>query len=1312
MDSFHEKFIIREKNYHINYAALYYARLVELKPIVLESARRKWRETRVDIFHNARFCDKILDIRPDEICYMIGTVYIEMANKPNILDEITKDHTEPPPPPVYKYCGDNDDIMLEDGSGRISLVGDVIKNEILTTGVIMAVLGRQTSDGKFEVMDLCFADLAPQEVVHRMELDEQNYVAFISGMNISEDSLSRLQMQMMVEYLTGELGNLHDQNITSKISRVIVVGNSLKEQKHTRQGNDNSGLNNELFSELDYIFDDICKSTPLDLMPGANDPTNTTFPQQPIQVNLFTKAHQNSNFNCTSGQTIDDIFRYVECDDRLLFAEKTLYWRHIAPTAPDTLFCYPFQDEDPLIINQTPHVYFIGNQKEFKTCLLKGSKNQTTRIILLPTFSTTGLIKSRNHAESEKEDSHRKSNHSKDNTNRKTRVGDSHSHEPKISSSLTEAMSDVITVGEKDQTTHITNGHETANGETESQANSNEIKSSDSKTSATVAALLDQEEKIRQRRERESFTTTAENLALENQEEQEISNKGGWTLDNDDEDDSMEVDTSTGFDHSYYHTLPTSSVDLLPIPKSIDKSEPQTLQFRRNPLLGPSNKKTSSQNVKGKSTKEGVREEIDKSSTSSTKFTLFKDQSDKTMDINNSEDDEDPLDAYMKDVEVEVEHLNEQDKKRARQSIKGSDPEDILALAAKKLKKKDLAIVDHSQVKYEPFRKDFYIEPPEMRDMIPDQVDLVRIDLGIIKKLNFEKPTPIQSQAIPAIMAGRDVIGVAKTGSGKTIAFLLPMFRHIKDQRPLEQMEGPVAIIMTPTRELAVQIHKECKHFLKGLNLRAVCAYGGSPIKDQIAELKRGAEIIVCTPGRMIDLLCANSGRVTNLRRVTYLVLDEADRMFDMGFEPQVMKVVNNVRPDRQTVLFSATFPRQMESLARKVLKRPLEITVGGRSVVAQDVTQIVEVREENTKFVRLLEILGQQYNDDPEARTLIFVDRQEAADNLLRDLIHKGYPCMSLHGGKDQLDRDSTIADFKSGVCQILVATSVAARGLDVKQLKLVTNYECPNHMEDYVHRVGRTGRAGNKGTAYTFITPEQDRYAMDIVKALKLSGGHVSLELQQLADGFQEKVKAGNATYSGSGFGGKGLEKLDEARDLVKKAQRKKEEAEQIATNPVQKVSSPAEAAARVNASVGTSGVQRAKDIIADINARFKDNPVHGNVSEADKTENTAEYSVEIEINDYPQKARWKVTNKEQISQITELTGAAITTRGTYYPPGRQPVPASGERKLYLFVEGENEYVVEKAKNEIKRILTETTLSAIEAESRSVPTKKFHIF
>ena len=284
---------------------------------------------------------------------------------------------------------------------------------------------------------------------------------------------------------------------------------------------------------------------------------------------------------------------------------------------------------------------------------------------------------------------------------------------------------------------------------------------------------------------------------------------------------------------------------------------------------------------------------------------------------------------------------------------------------------------------------------------------------------------------------------------------------------------------------------------------KAVCAYGGSPIKDQIADMKKGAEIIVCTPGRMIDLLTANSGRVTNLKRVTYLVLDEADRMFDMGFEPQVMKIVNNIRPDRQTLLFSATFPKQMDSLARKILKKPLEITVGGRSVVAAEIDQIVEVRAEDTKFNRLLEILGQLYNEDPEARTLIFVDRQEAADNLLRELLRKSYLAMSLHGGKDQVDRDTTISDFKSGVVPIVIATSVAARGLDVKQLKLVINYDAPNHMEDYVHRAGRTGRAGNKGTCITFITPEQDRYSVDIYRALKASNATIPPELEELANG-----------------------------------------------------------------------------------------------------------------------------------------------------------------------------------------------------------------
>ncbi|ORX44050.1 P-loop containing nucleoside triphosphate hydrolase protein [Piromyces finnis] len=760
-------------------------------------------------------------------------------------------------------------------------------------------------------------------------------------------------------------------------------------------------------------------------------------------------------------------------------------------------------------------------------------------------------------------------------------------------------------------------------------------------------------------------------------------------------------------------------------------------------------------------------------------------------------DEIDALDAFMKNVHKEVEEIKKQDELSLKNTESGStefpidqddndytteeeDEEDILALAAKKLaKRKDLIAVDHSTIQYEPFRKNFYIEPPELANMKQVEVEQVRKELDNIKVqgrncpkpvrkwtqfglptgclevikrvLKYQQPSPIQCQAIPAVMSGRDVISVAKTGSGKTIAFLLPMFRAIKDQRPLEPQEGPIALIMTPTRELAVQIYKECRHFTRILGLNVTCAYGGSPIKDQIAELKKGAEIIVCTPGRMIDLLCANSGRVTNLRRVTYLVLDEADRMFDMGFEPQVMKIVNNIRPDRQTLLFSATFPRQIDALARKILTKPLEITVGGKSVVCEDVEQHVEVREEETKFRRLLEILGLYYKQDLNPRTLVFVDRQEAADNLLRELIRFGYPCQSLHGGKDQADRDSTISDFKSGVTNILIATSVAARGLDVKDLNLVINYECPNHLEDYVHRVGRTGRAGNKGTAYTFVTPQQDKYANDIVSALKMSHTDIPPELQKLADEFINKVKAGDAQYSSSGFGGKGLERLDKERENSKKLQRKihgaeldeededntDEEEEKLkesidskitdissttktqtsttttsTTNPAStenkipgkgieadKIKAVQEIAALVNAKIGAS--VKAKKSMEGATPEIKiESTAVKPTTDPNASENSSLYAFEIEINDYPQKARWRVTNKEQITMITELTGAAITTRGTFFPSGKTPGP--NERKLYLFIEGETQLIVDKAKTEIKRILTEATLSCIEAESR----------
>jgi ATP-dependent RNA helicase DDX46/PRP5 len=257
--------------------------------------------------------------------------------------------------------------------------------------------------------------------------------------------------------------------------------------------------------------------------------------------------------------------------------------------------------------------------------------------------------------------------------------------------------------------------------------------------------------------------------------------------------------------------------------------------------------------------------------------------------------------------------------------------------------------------------------------------------------------------------------------------------------------------------------------------------YGGAGVAEQINELKRGCEIVVATPGRFIDILCANSGRVTNLARCTYVVLDEADRMFDMGFEPQVTRIVGNIRPDRQTVMFSATFPPNVEKLAKKILKRPVEIIIGGRSVASGDIEQTVEIRTEgivghrqreggwgeeqvqlstdlicavlcctDTKFRRLLELLGKWYPTGDNI--LIFQDRQEAVDGLFRQLVDAGYPSLALHGGMDQSDRDYTIADFKAKLRTVMVATSIVARGLDIKDLVLVINYSAPNHIEDYV--------------------------------------------------------------------------------------------------------------------------------------------------------------------------------------------------------------------------------------------------------------------
>ncbi|EFJ09568.1 hypothetical protein SELMODRAFT_178562 [Selaginella moellendorffii] len=526
---------------------------------------------------------------------------------------------------------------------------------------------------------------------------------------------------------------------------------------------------------------------------------------------------------------------------------------------------------------------------------------------------------------------------------------------------------------------------------------------------------------------------------------------------------------------------------------------------------------------------------------------------------------------------------------------------------------------------------------------------------------------------------------------------------------------------MAPTRELVQQIYSDIKKFTRVIGLTCVPVYGGSGVAQQISELKRGAEIVVCTPGRMIDILCTSSGKITNLRRVTYLVMDEADRMFDMGFEPQITRIVQNTRPDRQTVLFSATFPRQVELLARKVLDKPVEIQVGGRSVVNKDITQTVEVRPEEDRFLRLLELLGEWYE---KGKVLVFVHSQEKCDSLFRDLLKAGYPCLSLHGAKDQTDRESTLSDFKSNVCNLLVATSVAARGLDVKELELVVNYDVPNHYEDYVHRVGRTGRAGRKGCAVTFIAPDEDRYAPDLAKALELSEQPIPEDLKSLADGFIAKVNQGSEKAHGSGYGGSGFkfnEEEDEALRAAKKAQAKEygyEEEEEpgetdddneIRKTGVDMMLAFTNAAKAVNSQAAGTSVAAIPvlpsitipGIVPGQPSDFRDKAIQvvknlqHNIQKITAESLQERYEAELEINDFPQHARWKVTHKDALGQISEWTGAAITTRGQFFPPGK--IPGPGERKLYLFIEGGSETSVKKAKGEIKRILEESTSNMV---------------
>ena len=369
---------------------------------------------------------------------------------------------------------------------------------------------------------------------------------------------------------------------------------------------------------------------------------------------------------------------------------------------------------------------------------------------------------------------------------------------------------------------------------------------------------------------------------------------------------------------------------------------------------------------------------------------------------------------------------------------------------------------------------------------------------SLLKSEGFTAPTPIQSIGWPIATSGRDSVCVANTGSGKTLGFIIPALLHVAAQPPLRAGDGPIALVLAPTRELVMQIAKDASTFGRPGGVLNVAVFGGVGRNGQANALRQGVEICVATPGRLLDFL--ESG-TTNLKRVTYLVLDEADRMLDMGFEPQIRKIVSQIRPDRQTLMWSATWPKEIQRMARDFCQEePVLITVGNSKELQANpnVTQsVIAVESESEKRSAFKKWLETSYNKET-CKMIVFCDTRKGADNLCRELTYNGYSALSIHGDKEQRERDQILRDFKNGMAQILVATDVAQRGLDIKAIDWVVNFDCPKTCEDYIHRIGRTARAGAKGNSMTFVVPETDSVMMrEISRVIKDCGQAVPADL-----------------------------------------------------------------------------------------------------------------------------------------------------------------------------------------------------------------------
>ncbi|KAI9313871.1 P-loop containing nucleoside triphosphate hydrolase protein [Dichotomocladium elegans] len=367
----------------------------------------------------------------------------------------------------------------------------------------------------------------------------------------------------------------------------------------------------------------------------------------------------------------------------------------------------------------------------------------------------------------------------------------------------------------------------------------------------------------------------------------------------------------------------------------------------------------------------------------------------------------------------------------------------------------------------------------------------------------FEAPTPIQATTWPITLAGRDIIGIAETGSGKTYAFTLPGLVHIASKKPSHKQ--PSMLVVSPTRELAMQSEEQAKAAGKIFNLKTACLYGGVGKGPQAEELRRGVDIVVATPGRLLDLIEDGS---CDLSKVSFLVLDEADRMLDDGFERDIRKIIDFTPKDRQTLMFSATWPESIRKLAEDFLKNPIRVAIGSTELAAsQNVKQIVEVvdepRSKERKLLALLKKIHLQSN-----RILVFGLYKKECDRIERTLLENGYKVVGIHGNKSQMQRTDALSKFKAGTHPVMVATDVAARGLDIPDVEYVINVTFPLTIESYVHRIGRTGRGGKKGTAYTFFTVEDKAHSGELINVLKQANMEVPEALMKFGTTVKKKT------------------------------------------------------------------------------------------------------------------------------------------------------------------------------------------------------------